>query len=216
MPTATLKCRQCKERFKRETMIIAPNGAAFCCDDHRVKYALESAPKTRAKMVKRERKESRAERREFLYQHKPHQLELTRVECNRLARMLDHGKLCISCGEIAVLEAGHFRSVASCPELRFVLLNIHGQCRACNQAGTRKMNRGKKPALVAREYEIRLRDRIGDEAVDWLQGPHPMPHYSCDDLREMRAMFIAEQKYVKEHGTPSRDWRSYPPKELAA
>ncbi len=190
--------------------MVIINNAPFCNMDEAVKYARDKAPKARAKVEKQEKQQSRAQRREFLHNHKPHQLELTRIECNKLVRMPDQGKTCISCGEIAPLEAGHFRSVGSCTELRFELLNIHGQCRPCNQAGSRKMNRGKNPALVAKEYEIRLRDRIGNEAVDWLQGPHPMPNYTCDELRIMRAMYTAEQRYIEQYGKPSRDWRKYP------
>ena len=78
------------------------------------------------------------------------------------------------------------------------------------------MNRGKNPKVVAAEYEKNLRERMGNDVVDWLKGPHPIPHRTVEELKIMRAMFTAELKYIKEHGKPSRDWRQFPPLEQAA
>lgn len=208
MPTATRLCRFCKERGPVNDMVNI-NGGWFHNVSAAVKYGQEGA-------IKREKQEARKQKKRFKDMSKPHQEKLTQEQCNKLVRMLDYGKPCISCGETKPLEAGHFRSVGSCPELRFELLNIHGQCRACNQAGTRKMNRGRKPEVVSAEYEKRLRARLGDAVVDWLNGPNEMPKHTCEELKIMRAMYVAEQKYIEQYGRPSRNWRSFPPKEEAA
>lgn len=53
---------------------------------------------------------------------------------NRIVKLRDWGKPCISCGKPhrAGFEAGHFHSVGAHPELRLMMKNIHGQCSECN------------------------------------------------------------------------------------
>ena len=205
------KCRYCSpDKYDRPENMVIINNAAFCNMEEAIKYANENQDKARKKLKAAERKENRKAVKQIKDYDKSHQEYLTQIECNKLARLLDAGEVCISCGEPKKLEAGHFRSVGSTLELRYCLLNIWGQCRPCNQAGTRKMNRGKNPVTVAKEYEKRLRAKIGDKAVDWLQGPHPIPHRTIEDLKALRFEFIAEQKYIKEHGKPSRNWRELP------
>ncbi|MEX5385685.1 recombination protein NinG, partial [Cronobacter muytjensii] len=74
---------------------------------------------------------------------------------------------CISCDKPAHWTGGkwhgsHFKSVGSNSALQFNLLNINKSCDQCNffMAG----NIG--------PYETRLRQKIGDEKVDWLKN-HP-------------------------------------------
>lgn len=61
---------------------------------------------------------------------------------------------------------------------------------------------------IAQEYEWRLRERYGDDMVDWVNGPHLMPHYSIDDLKALRKIFNAESRRLERGEGPSRDWRS--------
>src|SRR3954468_4490237 len=53
---------------------------------------------------------------------------------NAYVRERDKGLPCISCETPwePAFQAGHFRSRGACPELRFDLDNIHGQCVRCN------------------------------------------------------------------------------------
>jgi hypothetical protein len=44
---------------------------------------------------------------------------------------------------------------------------------------------------VAASYEENLRQRVGNETVDWLKGAHEPKHYKIPDLQEI------EQKYLK-------------------
>ena len=37
------------------------------------------------------------------------------------------------------------------------------------------------------EYRIRLRERIGDEALEALEGPHPPRKYTIEELNEIKA-----------------------------
>lgn len=104
---------------------------------------------------------------------------------NAFIRERDKGKPCISCdsrpnddGLItgSRMDAGHYRSTGACPELRFEELNCHAQCVKCNQHLSGNTV----------EYRIRLRMRIGDKKVAWLEGKHEPKNYTIDDLKAIR------------------------------
>ena len=44
--------------------------------------------------------------------------------------------------------------------------------------------------------------------VDWINGPHEMPRWRDDDLRELRKVFNAESRRLERGETPSRNWRT--------
>ena len=78
--------------------------------------------------------------------------------------MRDKDLSCISCGKPASntpndWDAGHYRSVGSAPHLRFNVLNIHKQCKHCNQylSGNIVM------------YRLGLIDRIGLAEVEKIE-----------------------------------------------
>lgn len=55
------------------------------------------------------------------------------AEINKIARLIDYGHNCISCGGVPKKINGcHFHSVGSNPALRFNLLNIYLGCEHCN------------------------------------------------------------------------------------
>lgn len=55
------------------------------------------------------------------------------VEVNKIARLIDWGVPCISCGTLTgQMQGCHYRSVGGWRNLRFHLLNIHGGCSTCN------------------------------------------------------------------------------------
>lgn len=143
---------------------------------------------------------------------KKSQTELTQDVFNRMIRLLDEGKPCISCGRSqcgTYWDAGHYRSVGSCPELRFDPRNCHLQGSGCNRANRRPdKNNPKGAETIAQEYESRLRDRHGDKLVDWVNGPHEMPRWRDDDLRALRKVFAAECRRLERGEGKSRDWRS--------
>lgn len=96
---------------------------------------------------------------------------------NAWVRMRDEFRGCISCGtNNGKMNAGHYRSVGSCPELRFESDNVHKQCERCNT-----FLHGN---LLG--YRAGLRGRVNDDRVEWLEGPHPAKKYTIDELRVMR------------------------------
>lgn len=103
---------------------------------------------------------------------------------NQWIRLRDAGQPCISCGTTADVQycAGHYRTTAAAPELRFEPLNVHLQCN-------RNCNMGKSGNLM--EYRPRLIEKIGLEAVQWLEGPHEPKRYTIEDLQAMKAHYRA-------------------------
>lgn len=108
---------------------------------------------------------------------------------NRYIRLRDADEPCISCGRHhqGQYHAGHYRSVGSAPELRFEELNNHKQCAPCNSHLSGN--------LV--NYRINLEKKIGDEKLAWLEGPHDPKRYTIEELKEIKALYVAKCKELK-------------------
>ncbi|SDG86243.1 Bacteriophage Lambda NinG protein [Pseudomonas flavescens] len=109
---------------------------------------------------------------------------------NEWVRERDRGLGCVSCdaesSDSDLLtgsrwDAGHYRSVGACPELRFEPLNVHRQCVKCNQYLSGNVV----------EYRIRLVKKIGADAVAWLEGTHEPKKYTIEDLQQIKAHYRA-------------------------
>jgi hypothetical protein len=115
---------------------------------------------------------------------------------NEYVRLRDVHLPCISCDSTpndndlmtgSRCDAGHYRSVGACPELRFEPLNIHRQCVKCNR----------NLSGNAVEYRIRLVQRIGAEKVAWLEGLHPPCKYTVEEIKAIKAKYRAMTKELK-------------------
>jgi len=151
---------------------------------------------SQVRLEKKARKDLR-ERKAKLDETVPHWTKKAQTAFNRYIRLRDAKEPCISCGrhewEITHSEAGgkwdcgHYRSVGACSELRFEELNAHKQCKYCN----------KRLSGNVVEYRKRLKLKIGDENLSWIEGPHDMPHYKVADLKEIEAKYKAKIKELK-------------------
>lgn len=115
---------------------------------------------------------------------------------NAWIRARDLGLPCISCGAQmnddglltgSRIDAGHYRSVGACPELRFHPANVNAQCVKCNRHLSGN-NVG---------YRIGLVQRIGVERVEWLEGKHEAQKHTIDDLSEMVRHYKSEARRLK-------------------
>lgn len=108
---------------------------------------------------------------------------------NEWVRLRDIDLPCISCGRHhqGQYHAGHYRTVAGSPEIRFEPRNIHKQCAPCNNH--------KSGDIV--NYRISLIQRIGQEAVDWLEGPHEPKRYTVEQLQAIKAKYRAKVRELK-------------------
>ena len=108
---------------------------------------------------------------------------------NAWIRARDEGLPCISCGRHhqGQWHAGHYLSTGARPELRFTESNVHRQCAPCNThlSGNAVL------------YRIGLINRIGSDAVEWLEGPHELPKWTADDYRAIRDTYRQKLKEIK-------------------
>jgi len=150
--------------------------------------------KARKAIDQRERREIQV-RKEKLKSRADH-LREAQAAVNEYVRLRDAQLPCISCDSIpsdhdlitgSRWDAGHYRSVGACPELRFEPLNIHRQCVKCNR----------NLSGNAVEYRIRLVQRIGADKVAWIEGPHPARKYTVDEIKAIKAEYRAKTKELK-------------------
>lgn len=108
---------------------------------------------------------------------------------NEFIRLRDADLPCISCGRHhqGQWHAGHYLSVGAHPELRFSERNVHKQCAPCNNYLSGNIVK----------YRIGLVNRIGLEAVEWLEGPHPRAKWTEDELRAIRDEYKEKVKELK-------------------
>lgn len=153
--------------------------------------ALAVAPanrdRARKSLAQLERREIKA-RKEKLKSRSEHMKD-TQTAFNAWVRARDAGQPCISCGRFhqGKNDAGHYRTVASAPELRFEPLNCHLQCSPCNTY--------KSGDIV--NYRISLVQRIGAEKVAWLEGPHAPKKYTVGDLKALTAQYREQTRALK-------------------
>jgi hypothetical protein len=164
------KGKDCNDGFQRAGFCDP-----YCMADHALKLSREVRDK-------RERKELlRAKER---IKTKPQRAREAQRDFNAYIRKRDHKLPCISCGRHhqGQYHAGHYRSVGANPELRFEELNCHKQCAPCNNH---------KSGNVV-EYRLNLINRIGQDNLDWLEGPHDPKKYTADDLKKIGSYYRAK------------------------
>lgn len=184
------KCRICKTKFEPFNSL-----QVACSPACALKIGKKQAAKKAEKEAKAKRKWVR-EQKERIKSAKTLTQELQPI-FNTWVRTRDEFEACISCGrkdhEIpehftgGKWDCGHYRSVGSCPELRFEPLNAHKQCKHCN--------RDLDGNVV--NYRLGLIKRIGQEKVDWLEGKHEPKRYKADQLRDMKAEYRAATRELR-------------------
>lgn len=182
-------CKVCAEKFT-PTRAIQPTCGKFSCG---MEYGLQVIAKTKAAKARKEAKAHREAKVKAMTARD--WLPLAQDAFNKYIRLRDADKPCISCGRVNVewtrggaWDCGHWLSRGAYPELRFEELNAHKQCKICNGGSAKYAKKGR---TVAKEYEARLIERIGQDKVDWLKGPHEPKHYTVDDLKQIKAHYTA-------------------------
>ncbi|MGP0016867.1 recombination protein NinG [Pseudomonas sp.] len=150
--------------------------------------------KARKSLAQVERRDIKV-RKERLKSRADH-LREAQAAVNEFVRLRDAHLPCISCDSLpndhdlitgSRWDAGHYRSVGACPELRFEPLNIHRQCVKCNR----------NLSGNAVEYRIRLVLRIGADKVAWLEGLHPACKYTVEEIKAIKAEYRAKTRELK-------------------
>ena len=194
IPAKQPKPKKCRVALCGASFVPARFGQAVCspaCASLDAPKNLERARKSLAQIERREIKV----RKEKLKSRADHLREAQAV-VNEFIRLRDAHLPCISCDSIpndhdlftgSRWDAGHYRSVGSCPELRFEPLNIHRQCVRCNR----------NLSGNAVDYRTRLVLRIGAEKLTWLEGPHPARKYTVDEIKAIKAEYRAKTRELK-------------------
>ena len=188
------KPKKCRVATCRASFVPSRMGQAVCSPACAMIDAPRHEPKARKALADIERKDIKV-RKEKLKTRADH-LREAQSAVNEYVRLRDANLPCISCDSTpndndlmtgSRWDAGHYRSVGACPELRFEPLNIHRQCVKCNR----------NLSGNAVEYRTRLVLRIGAEKVAWLEGLHPARKYTVDEIKAIKAEYRAKTRELK-------------------
>ena len=176
--------KKCKNPACGEKFVAQRLGQAVCSPKCGLAIKDVNQDKARKAIAEVGRKELRAAKERI--KPKGQYMREAQAAFNAWIRARDAAQPCISCGRHheGKYDAGHYRTVGSNPALRFEPLNCHKQCVPCNQH--------KSGDIV--NYRISLVLRIGQDKVEWLEGPHEPQRYTIDDLKEIKARYKAMLK----------------------
>jgi len=184
----TPRPKKCRVESCRTLFVPARMGQAVCSPACAIKDAPKNQDRARKAIQQEDRKSLRAAKERV--KTKGQYVSEAQTAFNAWVRARDAGLPCISCGTTADVQyaAGHFRSAGGHPELRFEPLNVHLQCnRNCNMAKSGNLG----------PYRFELIKRIGQDKVDWLEGPHEPKRYTIDELKAITAEYRAKTRELK-------------------
>jgi len=183
MPAKTKVCKYCKAKKPIESMVQI-NLAWYCDWGHGVDHGKELAAKSRERKAKKQQREDKRR-----LKTRSQWLKDAQAVFNKYIRLRDESDLCISCQRPPKKKnAGHYRSVGACPELRFEELNVHLQCEHCNSYKSGN----------AIDYRINLVKKIGLDKVEWLEGPHEAKKYTIEEIKDAILTYKQKIKYIEE------------------
>lgn len=167
------------------------NNSLYCSIECAVSNGKKNAPKAKAKAEKAVRMDLR-ERKQAM-KTIPELIKDAQVAVNAYVGARDSNKPCISCQVKTVqkrggtMDAGHYRSRGSSPQLRFNVLNIHSQCVLCN--------RWQSGNVV--DYRINLIKRIGLDLVEKLESDNAPRKFTREYLIRIKKIFNRRSKWYK-------------------
>lgn len=192
MPSKTLRCTQCRDRFSRSTMQKRPVGW-FHSDECLLTYVRAVQDRARAKAELKARRLHRDEQKAVRRKHraekdgmrtKQEHLRDAQAIFNRWVRKRDEaaGLPCISCQRHhpGQNHCGHYRTTASCPELRFDEAQCNLQCQPCNTHLSGNIL----------EYRKHLLIKIGQAELDRIEGYQEPNPWSIEDAKEIKAKYL--------------------------
>ena len=177
------KCKVCRTAYTPTKPM-----QSVCGHDCALSLALSVRGKA-AKVEQVKERKADAVKRESL-KSKAQWAKEAQTEFNKFIRLRDANEPCISCGRHhqGQYHAGHFLSVGARPELRFNSANVNKQCAPCNThlSGNAVL------------YRIGLIKKVGIEVVEFLEGYHDLRKDTIDDLKNLKAVYAAKNKQLRE------------------
>ena len=177
------RCTGCKGYFPKPA--IAINAGKFHSIDCATDYGKDRAAKLKTATAKSQHTKAKKELKD---NDRSFQLKKTQTVFNKYIRLRDSDKPCISCYRFhsGQNHAGHYRSVGSCPELRFDPRNCYLQCSPCNNH--------KSGNVIP--YRSNLVDFFGQELVEFLEGPHKPKRYTIANLKTLQRWYNRKIKRI--------------------
>jgi hypothetical protein len=175
--------RKCANRCGNKAKFMA-GLTPVCSTDCSVEYGLKKAGEKKEAEFKERKKAYMEEKRST-------RLRAAKEACHAYIRERDKNELCVCCGEPLNddYHAGHFMESGNYSNIRYDERNIHGQRLHCN------MHKGGDSG----EYEIRLRAKIGDQAVDELHRiKSVVKRWTIDELRGIERYYKEKLAELKE------------------
>lgn len=178
-----MKCKRCHIIFKPTVFL-----QKFCktnneCLTAEAMYLLEKKKevdrKKRAKETK-VKKESLMTLSDWI--------KIAQVTFNTYIRLRDKDQPCISCQRHhkGQYHAGHYRTAAAAPQLRFNEFNVSKQCSACNNYKSGNIT----------EYRINLVKKIGVYEVEKLEQDNSVKKYSIQEIQNITRFYKEKLKTI--------------------
>lgn len=176
------RCKVCRTQFVPRSITHKACGAGCA------QVVAEATRAAQERKTDRARKVALKTKRDFVKE--------AQVAFNAFVRARDAHLPCICCGRTSEKQyltgtnwdCGHYRSTGSAPHLRFNEDNAHRQLTICNRHGAGR----------AVDYRIGLIARIGLQRVEALECDQESRDYSIDDLKALKAHYVAKLKQLKE------------------
>lgn len=190
-----VKPRKCRNRKCRREFVPARPLQTVCCPACAFQLIAVRKSKEEESKAKAERKEIRV-RKEKAKRPKTLKAEAqSAFNAFIRARDLSAGHNCIDCGKPfepqkpgGSVDAGHFLSRGSHPNLAFHEHNCFAQRKNCNRPG----------GTTAAAFRLGVIARIGIEAVEALEADTTPRRYRADDYRAIRDLYRSKLKALKE------------------
>lgn len=183
------RCPHCRNPYERKRM------TQQCCES--VECALKAG---QARRIKEAAKKEKAERAAFKVRKEAAKRPKTLKAEAQAAfnawireRDLSAGLPCICCGKPfepqrpgGAVDAGHYLSRGSHPNLAFSEINVAAQRKSCNRPG----------GTTAAAFRLGMIARYGLEAVEALEADTEPRRYRADDYRAIRDTYRSKLKQL--------------------
>jgi hypothetical protein len=185
LKSVTRRCSHCKTKVNASEAITG-NLKAFCSYDCLIAY---SKSESGQKVVQKAKRAEHKERKEKIKTRSDWKKE-AQAAFNAFIRVRDAGKPCISCGNLpqnklgGTMDAGHYRSRGSAPNLAFNLLNCHAQCVKCNRYLSGSVT----------DYRIGLINKIGIDLVEKIESDNEQKKMDVQYLMRIKSIFTRRKR----------------------
>ena len=179
------KCKQCKAEIMAAakcTDIVEKKG--FCSVECLALHAKEKRIKTQQAKDKKEMKAAKER-----IKTKAQWMREAQAEFNKFIRLRDASEPCISCGRHhqGQYHAGHYRTTAAAPQLRFDEHNNNKQCAPCNSHLSGNIV-NYRPGLI---------EKIGIGQVLELEQNNEIKRWSIAELKEIKERYRAKCREIE-------------------